>query len=865
MPLEFWQGNTPIGFGGAVGTPVTIQLANGNVMVVWSSNSTNGLQYAIYDLLAVQQATGNLSPNATIPQYVYDLIPTADGGFDLLYRQDANQASNLYLQHFGPNLVGGTPLLIQTDFATLTNLPAGAVALPNGGQAIAFTSRTSSPDFDFGNISLRIVGPDGTVGSEILVNTTRAGRQLDARVASNGQNLFVTWWDEATQDVRGQMLTLSGAPIGSEFLVPSTTVGDAGRPQIEALPNGNYIVVWEAIGADGADSDSGSARGRLFGPTGAPLGNEFVLNSETSGFQGAPDITVMPDGTFFASWFSGTLGFFRRFNSDGTPIADSEISTTFPGNQTALVTIDDGRIAAFGIDANLQWVIIDARNGNYDGDERDNILVARRSGPTTINGFGGNDVFYGNNDNDTMFGGEGNDVFRSQLGQDTLVGGPGDDIYFFTPFSTSTQNLTTVVEAANEGFDTIYAYGFLQLPANVEAGILVEEAGTSRLFGNVLDNVLTGNAFDNEMSGSAGNDILYGLAGDDNLSGGNDADQLFGGAGNDTLAGDAGVDILNGGADNDTLDGGSNVDTAVVRGLRSAYTVTQTSTGVFQVVGPDGTDTLTAIEFLQFDDMTLRLRPGTGVSVTFNTADRTVYQAAMDNIRDFDGNALGGNGGWLRIGAADVNGDGDVDQILVNRGIARFATVGTADDGLVYFADHSWAGETRVAGIYIDPLVASGQVVAGSGDDSQRRFQNDLAIENINRVLGAADYDGDGLQEVYFALTDGTAYLHAYMHADGNIRYANYQSQQQVIDFLTANGFGPSTWAGWFPSGSEDPAKPAARDTLPQYFLDELALSDGAAASATDGTFAPTMIGLPAGFAAFAPLWESVPQSEVFA
>jgi hypothetical protein len=279
-------------------------------------------------------------------------------------------------------------------------------------------------------------------------------------------------------------------------------------------------------------------------------------------------------------------------------------------------------------------------------------------------------------------------------------------------------------------------------------------------------------------------------------------ENAVGGSGADSLIGNNVANRLTGGLGNDTLNGDGNVDTAIVRGTRSQYTVTQTSTGVFQVVGPDGTDTLTAIEFLQFDDQTLRLRPGTGVSVNFNTADRSVYQSAMNDIRDFDGNALGGNGGWLRIGQADVNGDGDIDQILVNRTIGRFATVGTAPDGLVYFSDHGWAGETRVAGIYIDPLVEAGIVVRGSDQDSQRRFQNDLFIENINRVLGANDYNRDGIQEVYFALTDGTAYLRALMHADGNIRYANYQSQQEVIDYLTANGWGPGTWAGWFPNTS---------------------------------------------------------------
>ncbi|MFY8049791.1 MAG: hypothetical protein ACOVNS_13385, partial [Erythrobacter sp.] len=50
--------------------------------------------------------------------------------------------------------------------------------------------------------------------------------------------------------------------------------------------------------------------------------------------------------------------------------------------------------------------------------------------------------------------------------------------------------------------------------------------------------------------------------------------------------------------------------------------------------------------------------------------------------------------------------------------------------------------------------------------------------------------------------TDGTAYLRAIMENDGNIRYANYQSQQEVINYLTANGFGPDTWAGWFPNTS---------------------------------------------------------------
>lgn len=359
-----------------------------------------------------------------------------------------------------------------------------------------------------------------------------------------------------------------------------------------------------------------------------------------------------------------------------------------------------------------------------------------------------------------------------------------------------------VISNPERGNQTIVNSGIVQAEFALVATNFRSDSGQLIInnSGELRGNVVTGHGIDRITNTG----IITGyveLGGQNDLFDGRDGIQLgpiYGQGGRDTLRGGREADILVGGAGNDTLDGGGNVDIAIVSGNRSQYNVSQTSTGVWRVHGPDGTDTLTAIEYLQFDDQIMRLRPGTGVSVNFSSGDPASYQSAMNNIRDFDGNALGGDGSWLRIGSADVNGDGDLDQILVNRAIGRFATVGTAPDGMTYFSDFSWAGETRVAGIYIDPLVLSGHVIQGSDHDSQRRFQNDLGIGNINRVLGADDFDGDGIWEVYFALTDGTAFLRALMHADGNINYANYQSEEQVIDYLTANGYDESTFGDWF-------------------------------------------------------------------
>ena len=112
-----------------------------------------------------------------------------------------------------------------------------------------------------------------------------------------------------------------------------------------------------------------------------------------------------------------------------------------------------------------------------------------------------------------------------------------------------------------------------------------------------------------------------------------------------------------------------------------------------------------------------------------------------------------------------------------------------ASTGEIDFSQHGRGGTTRVVGIYIDPLVASGHVDQGGPHDSQTRFQNDLAIDNLS-AKSAGDYDSDGFQEIYWKTNDGTAYLRALMHADGNIQYANYQSEDQMRSYLINNGFG---------------------------------------------------------------------------
>ena len=151
------------------------------------------------------------------------------------------------------------------------------------------------------------------------------------------------------------------------------------------------------------------------------------------------------------------------------------------------------------------------------------------------------------------------------------------------------------------------------------------------------------------------------------------------------------------------------------------------------------------------------------------------------------------------------------------------------ETGKVDFSDYGKNGSTRVVGIYDDPLIAvglenngflpDGETPApaqfgatgsdryvdlnGDGDfdddnedrlalNSQVRFQNDLKIDNLI-AKSSNDFDSDGVREVFWRTSDNSAYLRALMHADGNIRYANYQNEQQMTEYLTENGFDEST------------------------------------------------------------------------
>jgi trimeric autotransporter adhesin len=210
-----------------------------------------------------------------------------------------------------------------------------------------------------------------------------------------------------------------------------------------------------------------------------------------------------------------------------------------------------------------------------------------------IIGNGGNNTLNGGDGDDTLIGGAGNDLLVGGAGADRMEGGLGDDVFLVGNAGD------TVVEAADEGIDTVQSSISYSLLENVENLTLT---GNGALSG-------TGNALANTITGNAGNNILDGGAGNDTLNGGAGADSMYGGLGDDTFIVDnvgdmvveaegAGIDIvmssvsyaLDGNIENLTLTGNDDI----VGTGNALDNVIIGNTGKNTLYGGDGNDLLIA-------------------------------------------------------------------------------------------------------------------------------------------------------------------------------------------------------------------------------------------------------------------------------
>ncbi|KQM36423.1 calcium-binding protein [Sphingomonas sp. Leaf10] len=347
----------------------------------------------------------------------------------------------------------------------------------------------------------------------------------------------------------------------------------------------------------------------------------------------------------------------------------------------------DYRYSSAAVQVNL------ATGVNTGGEAAGDMIAAVEN----VTGSGFDDMLTGNGGANTLNGGAGNDRLDGGAGTDMLVGGSGNDLYIV---DVSTD---AVVEAADEGADTVQSSVSYTLGANVENLTLTGGAITGT--GNQLNNVITGTSGNNTLSGNNGNDTLDGGTGNDVLVGGRGDDVYvvdttgdvvseqvdegtdtvravlntytlganlenltFAGSGNFAGTGNGASNVLTGGTGNDTLDGKAGVDTLIGGIGNDSYIIDTVGDVVTEQAG-EGVDGVTASVSYTLSDHVENLTLATGAaSGTGNALDNRITGNSAANTLNGGGGAdylSGGSGNDTMFGGTGddtyvVDASGDV-------------------------------------------------------------------------------------------------------------------------------------------------------------------------------------------------------------
>jgi Ca2+-binding RTX toxin-like protein len=491
--------------------PTVAALPAGGFVVAWASLLQDGSNYGIYAQrydAAGATVGSEFRVNTTTAglQIAPAITALSDGSFVVTWQsngQDGAGSLGVAGQRYdAAGVAQGIEFLVNTTTAGDQVTPAIAT-LAGGGLVVAWTS--SGQDGSGQGIYAQRLDAQGTkVGGEFLVNTFTAGNQQIPEVAALAGGGFVIAWTSAGQDGSGdgvyaQRYDASGAALGSEFRVNTTTTDEQRSPALSALNGGGFVVAWQSFAQDGA---SFGVYAQRYDANGVAVGGEFLVNATTADFQDTPSVTGLADGGFLIAWQSNT--------QDG-----------------------DG----YGIYARRYSATGESVGATLTGDAGANWLAWSGSDAVVIDGAGGGDTLIGGSGNDNFVGGDGADVIVAEGGNDSVVGGIGNDSI-----------------DGRSGNDTLYG--------NEDVDIMFGDAGDDLIYGGDSGDVLMGERGGASTVGgndtiygdadplllTGGDDLIDGDAGDDVIYGGGGNDVILGDNGNDTITGGAGAEIMGGSA-----------------------------------------------------------------------------------------------------------------------------------------------------------------------------------------------------------------------------------------------------------------------------------------------------------------------------
>lgn len=630
-----------------------VVLKNGETVVTYHSNhgDTWGIYLRRYDASGVSLSHATVLAGKSDKKYkiTSQLAELENGSFVIGVTQEIVGGSNdgkkrAYVIRYDANVTHlGTHHLDSGHFNSNVALH-DVIGLADGGFVAVFRSG----DGNGVGVFYRRFDVDGNpIGASVVINSVTVGNQESVRLSALASGGFVATWMSNGQDGSGWGVYSKVFEAGDSF------AGDLGNNVIVGTTGYDTIVGGagddKLIGGGSADTLDGGTGSDTASYESSDLGVTVNLATGAgSGGDAEGDVLIGIEnliGSTYTDDLTGDAGANRLEGGDGSDIltggAGADILDGGTAEDTAsyadsaeAVTVSLEAGAASGGDAEGDS-LIDIEN--LEGSAFDDTLIGDDQANQLI-GNAGADTLVGGEGDDNLLGGTGNDQLSGGAGADTLMGGDGDDVM-----------------AGGAGADSL------------DGGLGSDTASYVDSDVGVSLDLAAGTA----TGGDAEGDVLTAI---ESLTGSDYDDHLTGDANANTLIGSAGADTLTGGAGDDELKGGDGDDVAVFDGNQADFTITTDPVmGTITVtdnVGAGGSDTISRVETLQFNDGTVSTSGFNWAPVLANLIDDQVAQADEafsfqvpaesfrdDNVGDVltftatvaDGSALPG---WLTFNAA---------------------------------------------------------------------------------------------------------------------------------------------------------------------------------------------------------------------
>jgi Ca2+-binding RTX toxin-like protein len=547
-PIDLVVGASAAGSGGH---PSIVMLAGGGFAIAWEGNDVDGDGSAIFvrfygplgsnpgdDIvinLSELDSPGANSPEIALlsdgriglswgsegrvidadgtisqPQFEYPTggvfvhLPAPAGSL-LVFAQDAAGTANdgirgVFLDQAG-NAVG-------TDFAISSTFDVNpqAARLADGRFVVTWD--------EGGDVFAQILSATGArVGGQIRVNTTTAGTQVLGNVAAMPDGSFAVVWQDG-DDIRARIVNADGSLSPRDFLVGTGATANA-QPTAYLGPMGELLFSWTELGVGGErilqvrsyeDVPDGGPTGAVLEGLGVGGNAEAVEDADAGtvvGYLSALDPDLNGSHTF--SLINDAGG---RFVLVGNEIRVANgVALDFEQATSHNITVRIADEAGLLANQTLTIDVLNQAQEFVDGTAARDTIVGGALNDRLF-GLGGNDILSGGGGNDVLDGGAGNDQMGGGAGADYMAGGAGSDAY-------SVDNVgDRVVETTAGGTDRVLSSVSYTLATNVENLSLTGAAAINGT-GNNAANTIVGNNGANLINGRGGSDVLTGGGGAD--------------------------------------------------------------------------------------------------------------------------------------------------------------------------------------------------------------------------------------------------------------------------------------------------------------------------------------------------------------